>query len=94
MMPETGSLLAGCAIAFGGALVGGGLQWIVLRDTKGDLGAGGGLSMTLGLCVAASLGMAMSVAGSLSGIRMATVLGSHALGWAAVWLLARKRRNR
>lgn len=91
MTPEVGSLLAACTLAFGGAALGGGLQWVIIRDTKGNLGAAGGLTWILALSVICSLGLAMSVLQTLSGARTLTVLGSHALGWGAVWFFARQR---
>jgi len=92
--PASGSLLAACAIAFVGAALGGGLQWIIVRDTNGNHGGGAGLSLTLGLCVISSLLLAMSVLKTNSGAQMLTVLGSHALGWGVVWFFARKRPSR
>ncbi len=94
MTPETDSLLAACAIAFVGVVIGGGLQWTVLRDTKGDLGAGGGLPMNLGLGVVASVGLAMAIVGPLSGARIAALFASHALGWITLWLWSRRRSRR
>jgi hypothetical protein len=89
MTPESGSLVAACAIAFGGALIGGGLQLAVLHSAKGDLGAGAGLPLSLGLLTAVSLGVAVMMADT--GPHLGTVVASHLLGWAALWLWSRRK---
>ena len=91
MSLEATSLLASCAIAFGGALIGGALQRIMLRDTKGNLGSAAGFPMTMGITSAASLGLAIAVLKTPTAARMAALLASYALGWCVLWLWPRRR---